>query len=355
VEGLARVVLGLDAQDVAEEVMHFLDRSERVRVVGAASDDRQLAAAVRQLEPDVVLASPGMLRSSAGLNGSPVIAVDTEESVGGLRAALAGGARGFFLWPAERDELAAAAAHAGPKSESPRDRASVLAVTAARGGAGATFVATHLAAAFARLGKDCVLVDMDAGFGEIEMALGVPRDPEPRTIHVLAPVADELSERHLSEAAWEHPQGFRVLLAPRQPDSVSPDDYRSILAALARHCDVVVVHLPRGIDEVARAAVALADRVLMVLNLDVLSFHGARRTLAALGDDERFAFVVNRAGRSEIAPGDVERVFGREPLAVLPDDHAVPNAQDRGRLVPPRGKTGRAMTRLARTLAGSDG
>lgn len=350
-EGLARVVLGLDAQDVAEEVMHFLDRSERVRVVGAASDDRQLAAAVRQLEPDVVLVSPGMLRSSGALNGSPVIAVDTEESVGGLRAALAGGARGFFLWPAEREELAVAAAGTGADESAQRGRAQVIAVNAARGGAGATFVATHLAAAFARMGKDCVLVDLDAGFGEVEMALGVPRDPEPRTLQDLAPVAGELSERHLSEAAWEHPHGFRVLLAPRQPGSVTPEQYRSILAALASRCDVVLVHLPRAVDDVSRAAVALADRVLMVLNLDVLSFHGARRTLAALGDDERFAFVVNRAGRSEITPGDVERVFGREPLAVLPDDHAIPNAQDRGRLVPPRGRTGRAMTRLARTLA----
>ena len=51
-ENVARVVLALEAHDVVEEVMHFLDRSGRARVVATASDDRQLAEAVRQLELD---------------------------------------------------------------------------------------------------------------------------------------------------------------------------------------------------------------------------------------------------------------------------------------------------------------
>lgn len=346
------MVLGLDAQDVAEEVMHFLDRSERVRVVGAASDDRQLAAAVRQLEPDVVVASPSMLGSTAGLGGSPVIVVDTRESVGALRAALAGGARDFFVWPTDREGLAGAAAKLGETSAgSERRRARVVAVASSRGGAGATFVSTHLAAAFARMHLDCVLVDMDSGFGDVEVVLGVARDAEHRTAADLAPVAHEITDGHIEEATWEHPLGFRVLLASREPGSVTPDHYRSILPALAADRDVVVLHLPRNIDEVSRLAVALADRILLVLSLDVLSFHGARRLLAAFGDDDRFGFLVNRAGRSEVVPGDVARAFGRSPLAVLSEDRAVPGAQDRGKLLPERGRTGRSFSQLAAALS----
>ena len=59
---VARVVLALEAPEVAEEVMHFLDRSGRARVVATAGDDRQLAEAVRQLEPDAVVAEPGDAR-----------------------------------------------------------------------------------------------------------------------------------------------------------------------------------------------------------------------------------------------------------------------------------------------------
>lgn len=351
-EEMARVVLGLDAHDLAEEVMHFLDRTDKVRVVGAAMDDRQLAAAVRQLEPDVVLASPGMMRSSAGLNGSALLAVDTAESVVGLRTAIEAGARGFYVWPAEREQLADAAARSNPGDTSVSGkRALVVAVFGSRGGAGTTFISTHLAAAFAGLGRDCVLVDMDPAFAEVAAVLGVPRDPAPRTIEDLAPVIQEMSQHHIEEVLWEHPHGFRVLLAPAgSVGLIGAGHYAAVVDALSGTADVVVAHLPRAIDEVARAGIEAADHVLVVLTMDVLSFHGARRALAAFGDDERFSFVVNRVARSEIVPADVERVFGREAVAVLPEDKAVASAQDRGRLLPARGRTGRALVRLARSL-----
>src|SRR5687768_15652102 len=97
VDQVARIVLALEAPEVAEEVMHFLDRSGRARVVATAGDGRQLAEAVRQLEPDAIVAEPTMLgeRMGAGV----VLALDTRESVTSLRAAIAAGAAGYFLWP----------------------------------------------------------------------------------------------------------------------------------------------------------------------------------------------------------------------------------------------------------------
>ena len=60
-DDVARVVLALEQHDVAEEVMHFLDRSGHARVVATAADDRQLREAVRQLEPDAVIGQPSLL------------------------------------------------------------------------------------------------------------------------------------------------------------------------------------------------------------------------------------------------------------------------------------------------------
>ena len=39
-EEVARIVLALESPDVAEEVMHFLDRTGRARVVGTAGTRR---------------------------------------------------------------------------------------------------------------------------------------------------------------------------------------------------------------------------------------------------------------------------------------------------------------------------
>jgi pilus assembly protein CpaE len=353
VEDVARVVLAIEAHDVAEEVMHFLDRTGRARVVATAADHRQLLEAVRQLEPDVVVGQPGLVRG-ASLNGSALLALETRESVQALRAAIELGARGFFLWPAEREALARAAARLRAGVAEAK-RGALVAVHGPRGGAGATFVATHLAAAFARRGRACVLVDLDPLFGDVAAALGAPLEPAPRTIADVLPGVEEAGPGQVERALWAHPAGFRALLAPgpEEAERLGASEVRALLPAVTATADVVLLHLPRALDGAARAALEAADRVLLVLSLDVLAFRAADRVLAVLeelGVADRVGFVVNRAARAEVAPADVEPALGRPPLAVVPRDPAVPAAQDHGRLLPMRGRTGRAFLRLARTL-----
>jgi len=359
-DNVARVVLALEGHDVAEEMMHFLDRSGRARVVATAGDDRQLAEAVRQLEPDAVIGQPVLLTSVAVL-GSTLLAVDTHESVGSLRAAIDAGARGFFLWPADRDELAKAVARSLVANVIDGRRARVIAVHGARGGVGTTFVATHLTAAAARRSLDGVLVDADVSYGDVATALGAPAEGV-HTIADLAPLVGELSRAHVVDALWTHEAGFRALLAPPTASArVDGPELRTVVDVVSSCCEVVILHLPRALDETAQAALENADSMLEVLSLDVLSFRAATRALERIDGFRlagRVGFVVNRARRSEIAPTDVARVFGAAPLAVLPFDRAVERAQDHGRLMPARGRIARCFDRLAaaalRTEDGDD-
>lgn len=352
-EEVARVILALEEHDVAEEVMHFLDRTGRARVVATASDEHQLSEAVRQLEPDAVVGSP-RLATSARLNGSALLAVDTTETVQTLRRALKAGARGFFLWPADRGELARAVARVFAPGTRARDTLGrVVAVYGSRGGAGATFLATHLAASFARRELRCVLVDLDLGIADIGPAVGAPVDGSPKTIADAVPMGEELTARHLEDLLWPHPDGFRVLFGPadvQQAERVTARDIGPVLEAVRSAADVVVLHVPRGMDDTMRLGLGLADVVVMVLGLDVLSFRAAKRVVDATGLDERCSFVVNRATRREISPDDVQRVFGRSPVAVIPVDRRVSAAQDHGRLLPARRRACRAVDRLAAKL-----
>jgi pilus assembly protein CpaE len=233
-------------------------------------------------------------------------------------------------------------------------RAIVVAIHAARGGAGATFIATHLARAFARAGRACVLIDGEPASAEVGPAVGAPEDGV-HTLGDLVPLGQELTIEHLDETLWTHPAGFRVLLAPppEHASAVEPAHLRRIIDLVATSNDVVLLHLGRTIDGLGRAGLETADRIVEVLSLDVLSFRAAKRALDVLrsfGRSEDVGFVVNRATRAEITPADVVRVFGCEPLAVVPYDRTVGHAQDHGRLISTRGRTGRAFERLAKKL-----
>jgi MinD-like ATPase involved in chromosome partitioning or flagellar assembly len=350
-DDVARVVLAVEAQEVAEEVLHFLDRSGRARVVATAADDRQLTEAVRQLEPDVVVAEPTIAIASVG--SATLLSLAMRESVASLRAAVAAGADGFYVWPQEREGLLrhVGAIHAARRV--PDRRALVVAVHAARGGAGCTFVATHLAQAFARRGSSCVLVECDLTYADLTQALGFA-DADVASIADL--VAGDVGVEHLEGVRLRHDGGFDVVLGPTRADGpvVTDEALRAVVGLAAASADVVVLHLPRELSTVVRWCFEQADRIVEVLTLDVLSFRASSRALEALAPlavRPRIGFVVDRAARSEITPGDVHRVFEDDPLAVLRADASVPRLQDHGRLAPARGRLGRAFDRLAERLA----
>ena len=162
----------------------------------------------------------------------------------------------------------------------------------------------------------------------------------------LGPVRDELTWEHIEGVAWRG-----AVLAPPVEGlgAVGPGLTRSVVQIAAASVDVVVLHLPRLPDDGVRWALEQCDRIVEVLSLDALSFRATTRFLR-MGPsdlDERVVFVVNRAARGEIAPSDVRRVFGRDALGVIPHDAGVARAQDHGRLLPARGRIGRAFARLA--------
>src|SRR5918999_529118 len=181
------VVLGLEDPALQEEVLHFLDRLPRVRVVGAVADGPGLAREVRRRQPEATVASPGVLESAPDLDGAALLVVSQVENTEALRTALRVGASGFYLWPEERDGLGRDTERAArPPSREAVSPGRVVAVHAPRGGAGCTFLATNLAAACADRDADTVLVDLDQFGADVTAALGVrPEDAVPTIADVV--------------------------------------------------------------------------------------------------------------------------------------------------------------------------
>lgn len=350
-----RVVLGVDDAGLQEELLHFLDRLPDVQVVGAADNEHSLRGVVRDRKPHAVIAVPDLL---TGEDLPHAMAVAVRETTEALRSAIRAGARGFYVWPAEREALGrdVVRTHAKVRPETTQNGV-VYAVVGARGGAGATFLATNLAAALSRRQPETVLADLDPTFGDVTPALGIAADVQLPSISDLAAVARELTNEHLDRVLQEHPAGFRVLLAPQEvrlEPRLEPPTVAAVVQALRERFAITVLHLPRSLDESARSAIELADEVLVVVTLDVLGIRSARRLIdglrsAGLGDSLRL--LVNRTRRGEVVPGDAEAVLGVPIASVLPSDRGVERAQNRGELVVgKRGGVARSIDRLARQL-----
>ncbi|HEV8420470.1 MAG TPA: AAA family ATPase [Actinomycetota bacterium] len=361
-----RTLLAIHDLAFHQEVLDFLERDPRVDVVGAVAQPEAFFRLERTANPSVTVTCPVLTREvqHPSSDGRPrtLLVVGEEMSVTMLRDAIDAGAKAVFAWPEERDDLARAIAATPADDESASSsRGRVVAVFGPRGGSGTTFLASHLAAALVEEGRRCVLVDLDASFADVSVALGVEPGEDTRTIADLLPVAGELGPDHVQDALFQHPRGFAALLAPPEPSvpQLPPGIYTGAVALLALAFEAVVLHTPRSLGQVARAGLALADEILLVVSPDLFSLYSARRAIGALGlrnGSERIRVVINPLVRGEVGVREIERVLGMRPKASVRFDPAVSRAQDRGELLSARShRAWRDVRALARLQTLTDG
>jgi pilus assembly protein CpaE len=257
-----------------------------------------------------------------------VVFITADTSTGILTAAMDSGARGIIGLPLGYDALAervqAAAGwslgmrrHLG--SSTPElytgPGGTVVTVTGAKGGVGATVTAVQLALAARASGHDVALVDLDLQSGDVASYLDVQFR---RSIADLAGISD-INPRVLQDAVYTHDSGVGLLLAPAEGErgeEVTDRVTRQVLSALRSRHDVVVVDCGAQMNSATAAAVEMADRALLLVTPDVVAVRAAKRMVRMwdrlqIRKAEETTTVVNRFARgTEIQPSLVERVTG---------------------------------------------
>ncbi|MEI5098646.1 septum formation initiator [Streptomyces sp. PmtG] len=215
-------------------------------------------------------------------------------------------------------------------------------VIGGRGGAGASTLACALAVTSARQ-RRTMLIDADPLGGGLDVLLGGeaaeglrwPAFAQSRGRVGGGALEESLPELHdLRVLSWD--RGDTV--------AVAPGAMRAVLAAARRRGGVVVVDLPRRVDETVGEALAQLDLGLLVVPRELRAVAGARRVASAAGMVLRDLRVVAAAGRS--GPGALEggdgleadeiaRLLGLPLVGELPWERGLTAAQDGGR--PPGG------------------
>jgi pilus assembly protein CpaE len=298
---------------------------------------------------------------SGGSQPLAVVLLGPLLSAEALLAAMRAGVAEFFPLPLDRQAVLDALPRLReklPGSDSPGGQGRVYAFFSAKGGSGATTVATNLAIeVHKRTGKKTLLVDLDPELGEISLLLGV----QPQFNFVdLVQNFHRMDTGLLSSYIEQHSSGVHLLSAPYHPDkaaAVSEEQVRNILAYLRTQYDYVFVDA-KSFGPSTLAAFEQSDDVFLVATVDLPSLRNIQRGLPLIrrvmprGDDQ-VRLVINRYNPDdEISLKDVQKTLGLPVYATLANDYeAVIASINAGKpLVLQLGKS--PVTRDLKALAG---
>ena len=203
----------------------------------------------------------------------------------------------------------------------------LLVVVGASGGVGASVLATAVAFRAARAGVDVVLVDGCPLGGGLDVVLGAEQESGLRWADLNRLVGSADARALL--ARLPSADGVRVLSFGRDATEPGAEVADAVVSALAAACALVVVDASQSGGTVAAAALAVADRVLVVAGdgMSQLSALSVVSTLLASGSGRvGVAMAVCLRGPSSNA-GPVARVVETElrwpVLCTLEDDRAM--------------------------------
>lgn len=178
-------------------------------------------------------------------------------------SAIAVGARRLYSLPEQEAELTRELAEAAEAHDGASRRGPVIAVTAGRGGAGASV----LAVALAQAADEALLVDLDPWSGGIDLLVGIESATGLRWPD-LSVLGGRLSWTAVRDALPSH-RGVSVLSATRRPHVIDPEPVGAIIDAGRRGGATVVCDVPRRLNDTAGCALESADFVVAITTSDV--------------------------------------------------------------------------------------
>ncbi len=281
--------------------------------------------------------------------------------IGAMRA----GCSQYVTWPIDPADLRNAIERIRASQRTTVQTSKRICVIGSSGGVGATTVACGLAIEFGHLGdRHAGLVDLNLEFGDVGCAF----DCHPQhTIGDICRDGVDIDHHLISQAVAETNNNVDIIARPEDISDareVSPEAVQNLFKLMGDLYPFVVVDLPRSFSFFSAAAVADADRTLIVTQLSVSSIRNATRIYRCLTEmgaaEDRIEIVLNRCKASfeRITADEVASHFHRPIFGMVPNDYRrVQSALDLGTPVladAPNSPARLAIQEIARNLAGDE-
>lgn len=203
------------------------------------------------------------------------------------------------------------------------------AVINAKGGSGASFIASNMAYILSKdAGLKVGLVDLDLQFGSI----GLNFDKIPKyTITEALNTIDDLDSISLEAYMSKYNENLSLLLpSPADislPGEINISHLKRLLELLQINYSQIVVDLPRLIDPVSSMIMEQADQITLVIQQSLAQFRDGRRLIQILNKDldiplERIAIVANRYdSKNSLRVDDLKNMVNHDKVYIVANDY----------------------------------
>lgn len=299
--------------------------------------------------------------------GTAVIVIGDRNDVGLFRDLMSQGISDYLVKPItpallQRSVLSAGEGGAMPRHTTRLGR--IVTVTGARGGVGATLVATSCAWAIAnRKRRRVALLDLDLQFGSV--ALHLDLDPSHGLREALENPA-RIDGLYLERIMTPHSDTLQVFSAEeslREAVYLDREALSLLLSELRSRFHFVVVDLPRQVSAATQELLKLTTDLVLVSDLSLAGMRDSSRIVQLVPEANaacQITLVLNRVGEYRqpgMTPSDFAKGVGRPADHQVPfDPKAVVGALNDGRpVVAGRGSTAAALATVADSIVGGTG
>ena len=205
--------------------------------------------------------------------------------------------------------------------------ATVTMITSGKGGTGKSTVSVFLAGQLAAMGRKTLLIELDSGLRSVDIISGVYG----RTVYDIEDVLSGACEGGKAVVKSPTSELLSVISAPVSGGAVETDALQLFCRKMKLFFDEIVIDTAAGLEAPFRAAAAVSDRAVLVINPDPVCIRDGRVVSDLLYDSglHRLRLVINRLipqrlDRLGIPDLDycIDQVAARL-LGILPESEAI--------------------------------
>lgn len=293
--------------------------------------------------------------------GSSLIIIGTVNDVEVYRALKDRGVTDYIVMPATPTKIADTimSIYATPEN-TPVGK--VIAFLGTKGGSGNSTITDNVGYDMSLIVPgDVMVVDLDIPFGSDDLSLNLEATAG---IQNALAEPERIDEEFIKRFALKYDNRLHLLAAPSNLETstgVDPDKLETVLEALRKHINYVLVDLPHGWNNWIQRVLRVADAIVLTSPLDLAALRNTKHLLDWLNQErpgDQAIYVVLNGTNSRnghmIEPNDFIQQLGLKNSFTIPFDlTAIHEAMSAGKMleeVAPKSKCSQAIHKIAETL-----